>query len=117
MNITIVTVHLDDFAGLKRTFQSLQTLLTRSRVMWVVIDGGSLIETEDQKVCLEQVESAATFFSSEPDHGIYDAMNKGSLAANGDYVLYLSLVLLLACSYSTPFTFKRSACKGSSFIQ
>lgn len=90
MNISIITVHMDDFDGLERTFQSLKSLLTRSWVRWVVIDGGSRVSTDDHKACLENIRSAAAFFSSEPDSGIYDAMNKGSREANGDYVLYLN---------------------------
>jgi len=92
MNVSIVTVHLNDFEGLYRTYQSLQSVLTGQQVAWVVIDGGSHIETEKQKAVFERVKLAADFFTSEPDHGIYDAMNKGSLAAKGDYFLYLNAV-------------------------
>ena len=90
MNISIITVHLDDFEGLIRTFHSLQALLSNQHLSWVVIDGGSHIETDDQETGVDLIKSVADFFSSEPDRGIYDAMNKGCRAAKGDYVLFLN---------------------------
>ena len=55
---------------------------------WIVIDGGSKL-TEDG-VSLEQVKVLADHFISEPDNGIYDAMNKGARLADGDYCLFLN---------------------------
>jgi putative colanic acid biosynthesis glycosyltransferase len=90
MDLSIVTIHLNDFDGLLRTYHSLQKLLARQQVSWVVIDGDSRVKTEDQKKCFDLVRSAAAFFISEPDNGIYDAMNKGTKLATADYVLYLN---------------------------
>lgn len=90
MDISIITVHLNDFDGLIRTHRSLQQLLAEQQVTWLVIDGGSQVETEDQKKCFDLVRSAADNFISEPDNGIYDAMNKGTSLATADYVLYLN---------------------------
>ena len=90
MNLSIVTVHLNDFDGLRDTHRSLQRLLSDQQVNWIVIDGESSIQTENQKECMDRVSSIAGYFVSEPDNGIYDAMNKGVRQASGDYVLFLN---------------------------
>jgi putative colanic acid biosynthesis glycosyltransferase len=89
VNLAIITVHLNDFAGLRRTFHSLQGLLPAKQVSWLVIDGGSNV-TECDAGLLGQIKSSAAHFLSEADHGIYDAMNKGTGLATADYVLYLN---------------------------
>jgi putative colanic acid biosynthesis glycosyltransferase len=53
---------------------------------WIVIDGGSSDGTVD---CLRE-EHAVSFWLSERDRGIYDAMNKGTDCASGTYVMYLN---------------------------
>lgn len=53
----------------------------------IVIDGGS----DDGSVqIIEKYKSQLAFFSSEPDSGIYDAMNKGIDRATGDIVCFLN---------------------------
>lgn len=87
--LTVVTIHLDEFDELFRTFQSLRSILGTNTVQWIVIDGGSELRDVDSEV-LEQLKSLADHFISEPDDGIYDAMNKGTRHAKGEYVLYLN---------------------------
>lgn len=53
----------------------------------VVIDGGS---TDGTAELLQRVSSRLAYWVSEPDGGIYDAMNKGVQAARGTYVLHLN---------------------------
>ena len=53
----------------------------------VVIDGGS---TDGTVELLETVSPRLAFWISEPDKGIYDAMNKGVAASRGTYVLHLN---------------------------
>jgi putative colanic acid biosynthesis glycosyltransferase len=86
-DLTIITIHLNDYDGLLRTLQSLRPILGEGNVEWNVIDGGS--ERHDGDI-LEQVASVADKLISETDHGIYDAMNKGVRIAAGDYVLFLN---------------------------
>ncbi|MDX2463979.1 MAG: glycosyltransferase [Porticoccus sp.] len=88
MKITVVTVHLNDFSGLSRTLKSLELSGQMNHLEWIVIDGGS--QLTDRGLCFKQVKSIADYFISEPDKGIYDAMNKGTSLATGDYVLYLN---------------------------
>ncbi|HVS52976.1 MAG TPA: glycosyltransferase family 2 protein [Opitutaceae bacterium] len=52
----------------------------------IVIDGGS---TDGTPESLERDHGRLTAFVSEPDAGVYDAMNKGLAVARGDWVLFL----------------------------
>ena len=54
---------------------------------WIVIDGGS---TDGSKELIENNSQYISYHVSEPDKGIYNAMNKGVLASHGDYLLFLN---------------------------
>ena len=73
--------------GLQRTLESLRPILGRETVEWCVVDGGSKRQYGD---VLETAESLSDKFISEPDNGIYDAMNKGTNLSTADYILYLN---------------------------
>lgn len=88
--LTIVTVHLNDFDGLVRTFRSMESKFPTEDLEWIVIDGGSETNSTDQFNSLEMVKAYANCYISEPDDGIYDAMNKGTRLASGKYLLYLN---------------------------
>jgi putative colanic acid biosynthesis glycosyltransferase len=88
--LTIITVHLNDFEGLSRTYESIRSRLSTSDVEWIVIDGGSNIQSTEQRESLSLAQNYANHFVSEPDNGIYDAMNKGTRLAISEYVLYLN---------------------------
>ena len=90
MKISIVTVHLDNFSGLQKTYHSIQALGLLNVVEWIVIDGGSSPDSAADEAILLEIESGASHYRSEPDRGIYDAMNKGTQLATGDYLLYLN---------------------------
>ncbi|MCW5549965.1 MAG: glycosyltransferase [Opitutaceae bacterium] len=61
----------------------------------VIVDGGS---TDGTRAWLEAEHPAIGTLITEPDHGIYDAMNKGIAAARGDWVLFLGADDQLAAS-------------------
>ncbi len=84
--VSIVTVVLNELPGLLRTAQSLASQ-TRTDAEWIVIDGAS---TGADQVTKEMLSPSPATFISEPDAGIYDAMNKGWKEASGDWVLFLN---------------------------
>lgn len=89
VKLSIITIHLNNFFGFERTLNSLVQVLKDARIEWIVIDGGSQIE-RDENFILDKARPLANHFVSEPDDGIYDAMNKGTQLAVGQYVLYLN---------------------------
>jgi glycosyltransferase involved in cell wall biosynthesis len=57
-----------------------------SRVEYIVIDGGS---TDGSVAVIERYADRIAHWVSEPDGGIYDAMNKALAVARGDWLLFL----------------------------
>jgi glycosyltransferase involved in cell wall biosynthesis len=82
---SIITVCLNNEQGMARTSQSIQ-MQRYENFEWIVIDGAS----EDNSVAVAQQNSALTHLVSEPDDGIYHAMNKGISLAQGEYCLFLN---------------------------
>ena len=80
---SIVTVTRDNLPGLKRTHDSLKAQ-TFHDFEWVVIDGASGDGTPDY---LRTTDAA---WVSEPDSGLYDAMNKGLGKAAGDHIIFMN---------------------------
>ena len=80
---SIITVTRNHLAGLKQTAASLAQE-DNSLFEWIGIDGASTDGTP------EYLKATSAQWISEPDHGIYDAMNKGLERATGDYVLFLN---------------------------
>lgn len=80
---SVVTVTRDNIAGLRRTQESLARQTLRD-FEWVVIDGASADGSADFAA------RHGALVTSEPDGGIYDAMNKGIAAARGCYLLFLN---------------------------
>jgi putative colanic acid biosynthesis glycosyltransferase len=86
-NLSIVTVTLNNLAGLKRTYDSIAAQADPP-LEWVVIDGASRDGTAEW---LSGVKAAFPIvWSSERDDGIYDAMNKGIVRARGGFLLFLN---------------------------
>ncbi|MEM9014181.1 MAG: glycosyltransferase [Pseudomonadota bacterium] len=83
--VSIVTVVLKRAAPLAETIKSIQAQ-TYPEIEHIVIDGGSDDSTID---VIRNAEQNIAFWSSEPDEGIYDAINKGIRRATGHYVLIL----------------------------
>ena len=87
MTIAIVTITLNNLAGLRRTLASVETQTTPPDEHWI-IDGGS---TDGTREFLQSLPPRpGRHFVSEPDHGIYDAMNKGVALAASDFVWFLN---------------------------
>jgi glycosyltransferase involved in cell wall biosynthesis len=84
--LSIITVNLNDRDGLARTLASVgrQTLVDREVI---VVDGGSSDGSAD---VIREGAAIVTDWVSEPDGGVFDAQNKGTSRARGDYCLYLN---------------------------
>jgi putative colanic acid biosynthesis glycosyltransferase len=88
--LDIVTVHLNNFDGLERTRQSVARLRLKESFRWLVIDGASCTTNDEERLAIRLARDDSEDFSSEPDQGIYDAMNRGARRCTGEYVLFLN---------------------------
>ena len=86
MKITIVTISYNTFEGLKRTVESVINQ-SYNEIEYIVIDGGS---NDGSKEYLQSITEKVAFWVSEPDKGIYNAMNKGIAHSTGDYLLFFN---------------------------
>jgi len=84
--ISIVTVNLNDAAGLRATAESVLAQRYRKR-QWLVIDGGS---TDGSQDVIRAFAARIDHWSSAPDRGTYDAMNQGLRRARGRYVIFMN---------------------------
>lgn len=84
--LTVITIVYNNVKDIERTLQSV-IHQDYPHIEYVVIDGASTDGTLD---ILHQYQSHITTLISEPDKGIYDAMNKGLAAAKGDFVLFMN---------------------------
>ena len=84
--LSIITVNLNNGAGLERTAQSVSEQ-TFSDFEFILIDGGS---TDTSAEIINQFSDCITYAVSEHDGGIYHAMNKGIRQAQGRYCLFLN---------------------------
>lgn len=86
MRFSIITVNYNNKEGLQRTIVSV-TCQTYQDYEWIVVDGGSSDGSKEQ---IERYQQHFSFWCSEPDKGVYNAMNKGIKHAVGDYLLFLN---------------------------
>lgn len=88
IRLSIVTVCWNDLANVKRTIDSLQRQTERDGWEHILVDGGSSDSTADW------YRSAGFEFPhrvvSEPDDGIFDAMNKSLDVAKGEYIVFMN---------------------------
>ena len=85
LKITIITVSYNAAATIEQTISSV-VHQDYPNIEYIIIDGGSTDGTID---IIKRYESYGIRWISEPDHGIYDAMNKGIRYATGDYLYFL----------------------------
>ena len=86
MRLSVISIAYNNLKGLQKTLAVFngQNLLTEIEI--IVVDGGS---TDGTKEFLE-TQTLTKNWVSEPDKGIYNAMNKGLAMAKGDYVWFLN---------------------------
>ena len=83
--LSIITINLNNREGLRKTIESVVNQ-TFQDFEFIVIDGAST----DGSVEVIQDYPRINYWISEPDTGIYNAMNKGIAKATGEYCLFLN---------------------------
>ena len=118
MKLSIITINYNNAAGLRRTLDSVaaqrldgaEQAGATLEVEHIIIDGNStdesvaIIRDYEQHVLSLQcgqlgVPSISLTWVSEPDAGIYNAMNKGMRIASGDYIQILNSGDILASNH------------------
>ncbi|NYF78213.1 glycosyltransferase family 2 protein [Granulicella arctica] len=84
--VSIITVVFGAVQDLPELFDSVARFKSNN-IEFIVIDGGSKDGTRE---LLGQYDSVIDYWVSEPDRGIYDAMNKGIAAARGTFLFHLN---------------------------
>ncbi|HIA02772.1 MAG TPA: glycosyltransferase [Myxococcales bacterium] len=84
--ISVITVVYNAADTIADTLGSVASQ-TYSNIEYIVVDGGS---SDGTLAVIEKYRDVITHFVSEPDAGIYDAMNKGIGLATGDVVGFLN---------------------------
>jgi len=86
MRLSIITINLNNKKGLQQTLESVAKQ-TYTDYELIVIDGNS---TDGSLDVIKRYEDSIHYRVSEPDNGIYNAMNKGIQKAKGDYLHFLN---------------------------
>ena len=86
MKYSIITVNYNNKDGLRKTIESVIHQTYRD-FEYIVIDGGS---TDGSADVLKEYDKQITYWVSEPDKGIYNAMNKGIAKAKGEYLNFMN---------------------------
>jgi glycosyltransferase involved in cell wall biosynthesis len=84
--LSIITINLNNAQGLRKTIESVVNQ-TYNDFEYIIIDGGS---SDGSVELIKEYADKITYWVSEPDNGIYNAMNKGILKATGEYCLFLN---------------------------
>ena len=86
MNLSIITINKNNAQGLEKTCLSVVSQ-TYTDFEWIVIDGAS----DDNSIeIIKKYTDKMSYWISEPDSGIYNAMNKGIRQSKGQFCLFLN---------------------------
>lgn len=85
--ISIVTINLNNKNGLRKTIESVVNQTYFDKIEYIIIDGGS---TDGSVDVIKEYEDKISYWVSEKDNGIYNAMNKGLEASVSPYLLFLN---------------------------
>lgn len=109
MKLSIITINYNNKAGLEKTVASVMSQNWRD-FEWIIIDGGS---TDGSKEVIEKLNANPNaniaFWCSEPDNGVYNAMNKGISHAKGEYLNFMNSGDLFASPDSLSIVFKNTS--------
>ncbi len=86
MKFSIITINYNNKEGLRKTIESVVRQSFKD-YEYIVIDGGS---TDGSVEVIKEYASQIDYWVSEPDKGIYNAMNKGILQTHGEYLNFMN---------------------------
>lgn len=86
MLLSVITINFNNVAGLRRTLASIPEIETDTWE-WIVVDGAS---SDGSVEYLKEYKGKLDLLISEPDKGLYDAMNKGLSSSKGGFVWFLN---------------------------
>lgn len=86
MLFSVITINYNNLKGLEKTFQSVISQ-NNNFVEYLIIDGGS---TDGSVDFIRSHKNRLAYWVSEPDKGVYHAMNKGVQKAKGDYCIFMN---------------------------
>lgn len=86
MKYSIITINYNHHDGLRKTIESV-IIQSCKDYEYIIIDGGS---TDGSQEVIGKYSANINYWVSEPDNGIYNAMNKGIKAANGEYLIFMN---------------------------
>jgi glycosyltransferase involved in cell wall biosynthesis len=86
MKLSIITINFNNRDGLRKTIESVVNQ-TWQEFEYIVIDGGS---TDGSVEVIKEFADRIDYWVSEPDKGIYNALNKGVAVAQGEYCNFMN---------------------------
>ena len=84
--VSVISVALNNRKGLEATMESVFNQ-KYSNIEYIIIDGGS---TDGSLELIQQFDERLDYWSSGPDEGIYDAMNRGIEKAGGEWTIFMN---------------------------
>ena len=84
--LSVITIVYNNVKDIERTLNSV-IKQSYGNIEYLIIDGAS---TDGTLKIIQSYSSSISKIVSEPDQGIYDAMNKGLKLATGDYILFMN---------------------------
>ena len=85
MKISVITVVFNNLEGIKRTVQSVATQKDKN-FEYIIVDGNSTDGTKEYVLSIDVAQKKI----SEPDNGIYNAMNKAVKLAEGEFCIFMN---------------------------
>lgn len=84
--LSIITINYNNVIGVEETIKSIVNQDFQD-FEYIIIDGAS---TDGSSDLIKTYDKNISYWISEPDSGIYNAMNKGITQAKGEYVLFIN---------------------------
>jgi glycosyltransferase involved in cell wall biosynthesis len=86
MKISVITVCKNSEVYIEKAIKSV-IAQSYKEIEYIIVDGGSQDKTKE---IVAKYSEYITHFISEPDHGLYEAMNKGIKIATGSFINFLN---------------------------